>query len=194
MKGHNTLDNTQIGQQVADVKPDPDPGLTSALCQNGKTSPRCCGERVGKVVCVKDIAYVTWRAMIFYLFTSHISFAPLSSSLRSRARSTCEREQGMPSKPSAKSMYRLADKLGLEDLCKLSLSHIQSQLSTDTILKEVFSAFTSCHKAIRDVELAFLFDHWEELRDSQQLRDTVKEVIRGDLPHASDVLTAIITH
>jgi hypothetical protein len=56
-----------------------------------------------------------------------------------------------------------------------------------------FISFFS-HKAIRDVELAFLFDHWEELRDSQQLRDTVKEVIRGDLTHASDVLTAIITH
>ena len=56
-----------------------------------------------------------------------------------------------------------------------------------------FISFFS-HKAIRDMELAFLFDHWEELRHSQQLRYTVKEVIRGDLPHASDVLTAIITH
>jgi hypothetical protein len=71
MKDHNTLDNTQIGQQVADVKPDPDPGLTGALCQNGKTSPRCCGERVGKVVCVKDIAYVTSVSPSCFLKLSH---------------------------------------------------------------------------------------------------------------------------
>ena len=49
--------------------------------------------------------------MIFYLLTSQISFAPLSSSLRSRARSVRERTEGMPPKPSAKSMYRLADKV-----------------------------------------------------------------------------------
>jgi hypothetical protein len=49
--------------------------------------------------------------MIFFLSSSQVSFAPLTSSQRSRARSTIEREQGIPSKPSAKSMYRLADKV-----------------------------------------------------------------------------------
>jgi len=49
------------------------------------------------------------------------------------------------------------------------------------------------YKTIRDMELAFLFDHWEELKSSQQLDDIIKEVIRGDLPHASDVLKAILT-
>jgi hypothetical protein len=43
------------------------------------------------------------------------------------------------------------------------------------------------------MELAFLFDHWEELKSSQQLDDIIKEVTRGDLPHASDVLMAILT-
>ena len=49
--------------------------------------------------------------MIFYLITSRVSFAPLSSSPQSRSRSVREREEGMPSKPSAKSMYRLGDKV-----------------------------------------------------------------------------------
>jgi len=143
---------------------------------------------------VKDAAYVTWRAMIFYLATSQISFAPLYSNDRWRGRSATEIKHGINSTPSAKSMYRLADKLGLEDLCKLSLSHIQSQLSIDNVIQEVFTPFTSRYKTIRTVELAFIFDHWEELKNSQQLHEVLDNIIRGDLLHCKDVLAAILAH
>jgi hypothetical protein len=49
--------------------------------------------------------------MIIYLMTRQISFAPLASSGNSRARSASERMAGIPAKPSAKSMFRLADKV-----------------------------------------------------------------------------------
>jgi hypothetical protein len=132
----NALVVSEVSQQVAEAGPDAD--ADPSQCRQGRASPRCDGERIGKVVYVKDIAYVTsvllncvlklfctnravphsWRAMIFYLFTSQISFAPLSFSLRSRARSAKERERCIPPKPSAKSMYRLADKV---DLISLSI-------------------------------------------------------------------------
>jgi hypothetical protein len=43
------------------------------------------------------------------------------------------------------------------------------------------------------MELAFFFDHLEELKNSPKLDDIIKEITRGDLPHASDVLKAILT-
>jgi len=49
------------------------------------------------------------------------------------------------------------------------------------------------YKTVRDMELAFFFDHLEELKNSQKLDDIIKEITRGDLPHASDVLKAILT-
>jgi len=50
------------------------------------------------------------------------------------------------------------------------------------------------YKAVREIELAFLFDHWEELKGSQRLRGVIKAVTRGELPHATDVLEAILAH
>lgn len=106
--------------------------------------------------------------MIFYLSTGHISFAPLTRSCESKlSRSVAclptqqESRSGLPTKPSPKSMYRLADKvsghrvrlavmltqfhqqLGLDDLAQLSLKNIKSQLTTDVIVHELFSKFTS---------------------------------------------------
>jgi len=132
--------------------------------------------------------------MIFYLSTGEISFAPLSSRQISRARSEIDREKSMPPRPSAKSMYRLADKLGLDDLCKLSLAHIKSQLSAKNVIEELFCPFTSRYNAVRDIELAFLFEHWDQLKSSPQMVDIIDEVIRGDLPHGSDILKAILVH
>jgi len=87
------------------------------------------------VVLVKDVAYVTyvaisysssslfltkpmtlmnrWKALVFYLTTSQLTFAPLSAhgSARPRGRTVMEKATGIPSKPSAKSMYRLGDKV-----------------------------------------------------------------------------------
>jgi hypothetical protein len=51
-----TLDLSQDSQQMADITRDLDVGV---LQQNRKPSPICSGERVGKVVCIKDTAYVT---------------------------------------------------------------------------------------------------------------------------------------
>lgn len=99
--------------------------------------------------------------MIFFLMTSKISFAPLSSRKESRSRTEKERDSGIPSRPSAKSMFRLADKvrnfvrcrisifmfpteqLGLNDLMQLSKKHISSQLTIENIVEELFSGFTS---------------------------------------------------
>ncbi|KIM86784.1 hypothetical protein PILCRDRAFT_4666 [Piloderma croceum F 1598] len=143
--------------------------------------------KVGKVILVTDAAYVTWKAMLFYLYTDYISFAP-------RTRCDNERKNGVPPKPSAKSMYRLADKLGLQDLCELALNHIKCQLSEETIIDELFCPFTSQYEAVRDCELAFLFEHWNKLKTSDKLTDTIASVARGELPYATDILTAIIAH
>ncbi|KAJ7788054.1 hypothetical protein B0H14DRAFT_3504685 [Mycena olivaceomarginata] len=44
---------------------------------------------------------------------------------------------------SAKSMYKLADRFGLDELKTLALESLQSQLSAENIVREAFSSFTS---------------------------------------------------
>jgi hypothetical protein len=50
------------------------------------------------------------------------------------------------------------------------------------------------YEAVRDCELAFLFEHWDKLKTSDKLTETIASVARGELPYATDILTAIITH
>ncbi|KAJ7159563.1 hypothetical protein C8R46DRAFT_1108599 [Mycena filopes] len=94
--------------------------------------------REGRVIVLKDTAFKTWKAFIFYLYTRQVNFRPLKS-------------QGLPQSTtndpscSPKSMYRLAEKFGLEDLKALALSSISSSLSETNILPEVFSAFTALY-------------------------------------------------
>ncbi|KAH9943869.1 hypothetical protein B0H21DRAFT_747364, partial [Amylocystis lapponica] len=50
---------------------------------------------------------------------------------------------------SCKSMYRLADKIGLDVLKDLALDHLKSRLSAQSILAEIFSSFTSRYLAFK---------------------------------------------
>ncbi|KAI0829627.1 hypothetical protein BC628DRAFT_1416674 [Trametes gibbosa] len=121
--------------------------------------PRRAGDSVTtspRAVVVTDIAYRTWRAVLFYAYTRRIAFAPLHS-------------QGLPFSPvddendpaqlpicSPKSMYRLAVKYGNAELQQLALGDIASKLSTHNILTELFSPFTSRYPEIQEVELDFV--------------------------------------
>ncbi|KAF8891715.1 hypothetical protein BD779DRAFT_1670692 [Infundibulicybe gibba] len=79
-----------------------------------------------------------WLALVVYLYTREVSFLPLTS-LGGR---TATRKSSFAA-CSPKSMYRLADKLGLEELQKLSLDAIHANLSNQNIMQEVFCRFTS---------------------------------------------------
>jgi hypothetical protein len=48
------------------------------------------------------------------------------------------------------------------------------------------------YKSIRDLQLAFLVEHWMELKNTPELRNKIAEVAQGSLPHAADVMMALI--
>ncbi|KAJ7474207.1 hypothetical protein FB451DRAFT_1398200 [Mycena latifolia] len=67
-----------------------------------------CG-RTGRVVVLKDTAFKTWKALLYYLYTRRVNFRPLKG--KSRV-------------------------FGLEELQALALASISSRLSEDNILQE----------------------------------------------------------
>lgn len=145
--------------------------------------------RTGKVVVVSDFAYKTWRCFLLYLHLGRIEFAPLKSH-----RPFEIYDPNWHTMPSAKSIYRLADKLGVDELAAKALNTIKSQLSVSNIIDELFSKFTSWFPSIRDIELEFLFDHWNEVRDSPALAAKAEEISLGAHPHAAPILLAIWRH
>ncbi|KIP03404.1 hypothetical protein PHLGIDRAFT_121629 [Phlebiopsis gigantea 11061_1 CR5-6] len=145
----------------------------------------------GKIRLMRDFAYPTWNAFIFYIYTGDVVFAPLKSQVQMPEPGTVRRDGLTAAAPrcSPKSMYRLADELGLDDLKTLAKKDIESKLSADNILAELFSGFTAKYDDIRDMELTFACTQARE-----SLRSGIFEWLRhtDDLKHNADVLAHLI--
>ncbi|KAL4071473.1 hypothetical protein V8B97DRAFT_1917308 [Scleroderma yunnanense] len=87
---------------------------------------------------VKNAAFRTWKALLFYLYTGRIRFTFLQSA-GPRIRETVTSTQRIPT-CSAKSMYHLACNIGLEDLQTRALDSIRGALRSSNIVTELGSS------------------------------------------------------
>ncbi|KAK7064976.1 hypothetical protein R3P38DRAFT_2827338 [Favolaschia claudopus] len=142
------------------------------------------GARMGRVFVLKDTAYRTWKALLYYLYTRRINFRPLKS--EGLQEETCIGPVCSP-----KSMYRLADKLGLEELRGLALESISSRLSEHNILQEVFSSFTSTYPVIQELEVRFLTSNFSE-KASEGLKEMTEKICQGEKPYCAETLFKIL--
>ncbi|EGN91845.1 hypothetical protein SERLA73DRAFT_191909 [Serpula lacrymans var. lacrymans S7.3] len=140
----------------------------------------------GRTLLVKDYAFKTWQALIFYLYTGAIAFSNLKSEETTNMADTCT-----PFPCSPKSMYRLADKFGLEDLKELAFRSICTKVTKCNIVDEVFSKFTSQYPAVQAKELELLVQHMNSPEVISALPRKFHSIARGDLPHCADVLTNV---
>lgn len=173
--------------------------------ENPKISQRSDSRR-RHIVVVEDCVYSTFKALLYYLYTGTIDFAPLTSLFLDNNASNVELS-GLPSDESihntaslaqevclahkqrqlfnkkqalshiegggqcsAKSMYCLADKIGLPDLQLKAENHIVENLEVRNIAWEVFSRFTMRYEKICKLETDFLFKHWEEAKETRAMR------------------------
>ncbi|RDX50240.1 hypothetical protein OH76DRAFT_1380865 [Lentinus brumalis] len=183
-------------------------------------------------VVVRDVAYSTYRAVLYYIYTDMILFAPLSSSFlstsspstvahhtssvvstpaalpretppltgpavvgpRSRREWIAEWERTNPGRmrpPSAKSVYRLAEQLGLQELKERAFQHIVKSLTVDTVVHEVFSAFSTAFEDVRKVEVDYMLAHWDDVRKGAMLN--IGQYLRsGRYPGFDEVWPVII--
>lgn len=172
--------------------------------QTSSTSIRHDKRKRRKVV-VRDSSYTTFKALLFYLYTDTIEFAPLTSSfmelggscreptkeppaVRVSPADFCEdmlkahqRRQEVidmlhrknPDRPtacSAKSMYRLADKLHLPELKSRAHQHIAVHLDQMNIVWETFSSFTCRYPEILNIEVDYLLRNWKSIRKGSPLK------------------------
>ncbi|KAF7789951.1 hypothetical protein EIP86_000899 [Pleurotus ostreatoroseus] len=104
--------------------------------------PRCRHNIV-----VPNVAANTWRALVYYIYTGKISFAPLRSkgisSRKNFIRNYHKIRTGLPTPVSPKSVYRLAHMYELEDLKKLAERDIKAKISAQNVVAEAFSWFSS---------------------------------------------------
>ncbi|GJE88540.1 MATH domain-containing protein [Phanerochaete sordida] len=195
-------------------------------------------------VVVKDVAYSTYVAVLYYIYTDTIVFAPLASSftkhshlsppptfkqsrpvgvstpavtapeftanlqLGHAAKASLSVEalppaspssrkewiaewqrnnQGKPRPCSAKAVFRLADKLDLQELKERAFQHIIKSLSVDNVAYEVFSDFSAAFEDVRKVEVQFFLDHWADIRGSEAMRNVWQQIRLGRHPGFEEV-------
>ncbi|KAK0551824.1 hypothetical protein OC846_003095 [Tilletia horrida] len=163
--------------------------------------------RKRRQVVIQDSAYPTFRALLHFLYTDTVNFAPLTSSFlpadmsidelggfpsTDRDSSTadkfalemhkahkkrqevidsfCSQNPQKPMPCSSKAMYKLADKLHIEDLRKRAQDHIASSLTVHCIVYEVFGNFTMRFADIRKMEIEFLLKHWDQVKRSSAMK------------------------
>ncbi|KAK4702760.1 hypothetical protein P7C70_g3460, partial [Phenoliferia sp. Uapishka_3] len=171
-------------------------------------------------VVVTDAAYTSFRALIYYLYTDSITFSPLASNyhtardlatqngtlfpfpnrrsyLIATSIPTPHAMTASPSTPGpcgAKAIYRLADKIGLPELKERAYDHIVKSLTVQNIPYEVFGSFSLRFEEIKRVEIAFLLDKWNELRESSSLRKVFQfGLLRaGRFPGFEEVMVRIL--
>ncbi|KAJ3535861.1 hypothetical protein NM688_g6921 [Phlebia brevispora] len=177
-------------------------------------------------VVIKDAAYATYRAVLYYIYTDTITFAPLASSFPSYTMSTSTSsintgsaqgsksfsligepstrrewlrawEARHPDKPrpsSAKAVYRLADKLDLQDLKERAFQHIIKSLTVENVAYETFSHFSAAFDDVRKVEINYFLEHWAEIRDSPMMRNVWQQIRMGRHPGFEEVWPLIATN
>ncbi|KAI0766538.1 hypothetical protein BC629DRAFT_892344 [Irpex lacteus] len=132
----------------------------------------------------------TWQALIMYLYSGTVSFAPSKSSAFPVLSETSKGQQ--PS-CSAKSMYRLANKLELTELGRLCEEAIIADLHVGNIVKELFSDFTWRYPDVlaREVSAFKEYRKDEQVRVMPSLRQAFRDMASGKLPGRDAVLSAL---
>ncbi|EKM49896.1 uncharacterized protein PHACADRAFT_188902 [Phanerochaete carnosa HHB-10118-sp] len=148
---------------------------------------------------VPDVAAVTtpsWQALVFFIYTGKISFAPLrSNGLQARRAALEEHHRIHPELPplcSPKSMFRLADIVGLTVLKTLAVQEIQKQLSVSCLTDELFSQFSARYLDVLQVQLDFMYGCGRMTQVMQKIQLHVASIVNGAVPHTDAVLLALL--
>jgi len=141
---------------------------------------------------VKDTAFRTWQALLFYLYTDQILWSPLKSQIVNHSELT--RDIAIDANPSGappcspKSMYRLANKVGLEPLKNLAFDAMRARLSDSNIIRELGSNFTSKYPDVLRMQIDVLYKHIASKPVANHLPNFAERLAQGGMPHGAAVI------
>ncbi|TKA52511.1 hypothetical protein B0A53_04887 [Rhodotorula sp. CCFEE 5036] len=127
---------------------------------------------------VRETAYSTMCAVLLYLQTGHIKFAPIRSShalfpdelVTKRKAALVEALEEHPTLPppvSPKSVYRLAHLLERDELQHLALDSFASSLTVSGAADELFSPVSLAYDKLRKVVFDFVVGNWKQVRTTE---------------------------
>ena len=130
---------------------------------------------------VRETAYSTMCAILLYLHTGHIKFAPIRSShalppdelvtkRKALLTASLTKRPTLPPPVSPKSVYRLAHLLERDELQKLALNSLASSLTITGAADELFSPVSLAYDNLRKVVVDFVVKNWKEVKVTESWR------------------------
>ncbi|BGP40888.1 hypothetical protein JCM10449v2_004853 [Rhodotorula kratochvilovae] len=158
-------------------------------------------------ITVTHTAYSTYRAVLRYLETGFIRFAPLSSSClptNPSSRKTRvqhiqdladdeDKDDQLPPHVSPKSVYRLAHLLRLDDLQKTCLTQLKIALTHDSAAIELFDNASVLYDDWRKVIREHVVQNWDAVTASPSWKDMQARLARDEVPGATPILLELLT-
>ncbi|BGP39779.1 hypothetical protein JCM10450v2_003749 [Rhodotorula kratochvilovae] len=152
-----------------------------------------------RIVPITGTSYRTYRAFLAWLLTGTVSFAPLTSTFLYPSSTspslavpadvaTAQRRASLaplrslhPSRPapvSPKSLYRLSHFLDIPSLSSQCLAALTDALTPKCVAHELFAppAMGEVYDEVWEREVAFAEEQWEDVRESQAMRDAAERM------------------
>ncbi|KPV77678.1 uncharacterized protein RHOBADRAFT_41674 [Rhodotorula graminis WP1] len=152
---------------------------------------------------IEGAAYTTYRAILLYLSTGFIQFAPLSSSFATAAEpgearaasllAACQKDANLPAPASPQSTYHLAGILGLELLQWLALRFLyDTALTASSAPGELFSELARDDVEWRKVVIRWIIERWDEVEGSQEWKQMMERVETGEIDGAAPTMVEVL--
>jgi len=132
-------------------------------------------------ICISDASYRTIRAVLYYLYTEYIVFAPPSSYYSSKQSRTdtiqgyLRRDPMCPVPVSPKSVYAVAHKYEIPVLQALALDHFDRHITHANVFTELFGTTCRLYTEPREKVIAFAVRNWRSLCERKEWKETVEE-------------------
>ncbi|GAA6006983.1 hypothetical protein JCM10207_009159 [Rhodosporidiobolus poonsookiae] len=151
-------------------------------------------------ITITQTAFSTYHALIVFLQTGYLRFAPLKSACKPanpkgiatrREFIAGARKQSVPHPVSPKSLYRLVDLLRVPNakgLAALCLDAIANSLTFDGAAHELFGDASTQLEPIHKVVLAYVVAHWNEVRDTASWKEYAARMKAGEMPEAAGIM------
>ncbi|KAI6158937.1 hypothetical protein EDD17DRAFT_1616183 [Pisolithus thermaeus] len=138
----------------------------------------------GRHIFVRDTAFQTWYCLLYYLYTGVISFAPLRSSGGQRGSLNANKRPQC----SAKSMYALATKLGLDQLRDQAFAFVRKNLNEKNLLEELACSFAGRYPDVLELELDLLAEKFATVPIIQGFPHLMTRIAKNELDHGAKIL------
>ncbi|GAA5896007.1 hypothetical protein JCM6882_005584 [Rhodosporidiobolus microsporus] len=158
-------------------------------------------------ITITQTAFTTYHALLVYLHTGFVRFAPLRSACPPSSPASSNRRNDIlaealkdtPSLPlpvSPKSVFRLLDLLLLSDddgkLASLCLRAISDSLTPAGAPLELFSDASICDEEIREVVLDYVVKNWDVVSETTSWKDKMEEIARDEVSGAAGVMVELM--